>query len=164
MSDSQELRQLPIEAIRSTRAAYSSEETGLSYLRRMVQGPLDIVRREQQLRADGVVSDLASLVRSLPDVLADDGRARGAGRLTTVFGPRHVDPALEGELAAITEPLVGVSHLSDDELVAIVDELEAFERTVSARRLDLHRQIDVLQAELTRRYRTGEASVDALLS
>lgn len=164
MSESHELQELPIEEIRSARAAYVSEETGMSYLRRMVQGPLDIVRREQELRAEGAASDLATLVDSLPDVLADGTRTGGNGRLTSELEPHQVDAELEAELAVITDKLVAVADLSDEDLVTIAGELEVFERVVSARRQELHQHIDALQAELTRRYRTGEASVDSLLS
>jgi hypothetical protein len=34
---------------------------------------------------------------------------------------------------------------------------------VSGQRRDLFERIDALQAEITRRYKTGEASVDSLL-
>ena len=34
---------------------------------------------------------------------------------------------------------------------------------MSRRRRSLHERIDALQAEITRRYRTGEASVESLL-
>lgn len=164
MFESHELQQLPIEEIRTARAAYLVDETGVSYLRRMVQGPLDIVRREQELRAEGAAADLASLVESLPDVLAVGTRPSGNGRLTSELEPRHVDPELEAELNAITDQLVAVADLSDEQLAAVVDQLEAFERRVSDRRHELHQRIDALQAELTRRYRTGEASVDSLLT
>ena len=39
----------------------------------------------------------------------------------------------------------------------------AHEAELSARRRTLHERIDVLQAEITRRYKTGEASVESLL-
>ena len=41
--------------------------------------------------------------------------------------------------------------------------LDQFEQQVSGRRRELHQRIDALQAEITRRYRTGEASVETLL-
>lgn len=41
--------------------------------------------------------------------------------------------------------------------------MEGLEQEVSGVRRRLHAQIDQLQAEITRRYRSGEASVDALL-
>ena len=43
------------------------------------------------------------------------------------------------------------------------EKLSAYEADVSARRKALFEQIDALQAEITRRYKTGEASVESLL-
>ena len=45
----------------------------------------------------------------------------------------------------------------------MADQLAAFEQRVSGHRRDLFERIDALQAEITRRYKTGEASVDSLL-
>lgn len=162
--ESGELQARPIEEVRATRASLMAQETGLSYLRRLVQGPLDIVRKEQQLRTDGAASDTAALIEDLADVLADGPRSGGFGRLPQEIEPSQVDPELEAELAALTDRLVGVTDLSDEDLAAVALELAAFERRVSDRRGGLHTRIDELQAELTRRYQTGEASIDSLLT
>jgi hypothetical protein len=53
--------------------------------------------------------------------------------------------------------------LSDEALHQVHDQLEALEREVSDRRRQFFDRIDTLQAEITRRYRTGEASVESLL-
>ena len=97
MSEHEDLQQVPIGDIRSERTALISEETGLSYLRRMVQGPLDIVRRERELRSAGTTSDLASMVEGLPDVLADGARTGGNGRLSAELEPHEIDPDFEAE-------------------------------------------------------------------
>jgi hypothetical protein len=164
MPESGELQALTIEEVRSTRASLMAEETGLSYLRRLVQGPLDIVRKEQQLRTDGAASDTAALIEDLADVLADGPRSGGLGRLPQEIEPSQVDPELEAELAALTDRLVGVTDLSDEALAAVALDLAAFERRISDRRSLLHTRIDEFQAELTRRYQTGEASIDSLLA
>jgi hypothetical protein len=59
------------------------EEVNLSYTRRLLQGRLDIVRRELQRRAE---HDGRSLVDLLPEILAEKGRgpAHGRGRHQTV--------------------------------------------------------------------------------
>lgn len=158
-----ELRTLPIEEVRASRVEFMAEETGLSYLRRLVQGPLDIVRREQQLRAEGSASDAATLVEDLPGLLADGTRSAGSGRLPQELEPSQIDAELESELSAITDRLLAVDDLSDDELASVAGDLTAFERQVSDRRNELHTRIDALQGELTRRYQTGEASIDSLL-
>jgi hypothetical protein len=141
-------------------------ETGLSYLRRMVQGPLDIVSRELVRReVGGDEADRASLIEELPGILADGPRTPGNGRLMQTLEPTEIDPELSAELDAIVGGgIVGeVTDVDDAALVDLQARLSEFEQRVSGRRQAYFQRIDALQAELTRRYRTGEASVDNLL-
>ena len=141
-------------------------ETGLSYLRRMVQGPLDIVSRELVRReVGGASADRATLIEELPGILADGPRTPGNGRLLQTLEPTELDPELSAELdALIGGGIVGdVTSIDDSTLVDLQDRLTDFEHRVSERRRAYFDRIDALQAELTRRYRTGEASVDNLL-
>ncbi len=141
-------------------------ETGLSYLRRMVQGPLDIVSRELVRReVGGASADRATLIEELPGILADGPRTPGNGRLLQTLEPTEIDPELSAELdAMIGGGIVGdVTSVDDRTLVDLQDRLTDFEHRVSERRRSYFDRIDALQAELTRRYRTGEASVDNLL-
>jgi hypothetical protein len=156
----------PLEQIRSMRAECVEVETGLSYLRRMVQGPLDIVNRELVRREVGDRADLSTLIEELPGILAEGPRPAGVGRLSQQLEPTEVDPELAAELDAILGGgVIGeVTTLDDQALVALQGRLESFELRVSNRRHAYFDQIDALQAELTRRYRTGEATVDGLLS
>jgi anti-sigma-K factor RsiG len=57
-----------------------------------------------------------------------------------------------------------MSELSDQELDALSAALEAFEHDRSHERHELFNRLDALSAELVRRYRDGEASVDGLLA
>jgi hypothetical protein len=57
-----------------------------------------------------------------------------------------------------------VLTLADGELLKLHERLAEFELEVSGRRRAYFDQIDALQAELTRRYRSGEATVDSLLT
>jgi hypothetical protein len=69
------------------------------------------------------------------------------------------------ELDAICDA-TRLAHLPDldtAELAQLAAELTALEAVVSARRHLVFERLDALAAELTRRYRTGAASVDALL-
>ena len=156
----------PMDEVRSMRAACQEVETGLSLLRRVIQGRLDIVGLELARRAEGGdPADLPDLIARLPAVLSDRTRAPGVGRLPQLMTPGELPPELEAELDSI----VASSHLADlpavpdDRLRSLADELAAFEQKVSGQRQALFDRIDALQAEITRRYRTGEASVDALL-
>ena len=160
------IRSLPIGEVRDLRARCIDVETGLSYLRRMVQAPLDLVTREQQRRRDGGgPSEIRELIDSLPEVLSANTRVGGPGRLPTQIGPGEIDPALSDELASIvgSGQLAAIATTDDADLAELASQLEAFERRVSERRRAFHARIDALQAELARRYRTGEATVESLL-
>jgi len=161
-----DLETRPIDQIRSMRAECVDVETGLSYLRRMVQGPLDIVNRELVRREVGDRADRSTLIDELPGILAEGPRPAGVGRLSQQLEPTDVDPELATELDEILGGgVIGdVTTLADDDLIRLQRNLEAFELRVSDRRHAYFDQIDALQAELTRRYRTGEATVDGLLS
>ncbi|HET7653733.1 MAG TPA: hypothetical protein VFK42_11895 [Acidimicrobiales bacterium] len=158
-----DLSTLPLDEIRSRRAALQGDEVGLSYLRRLVQGRLDIVDAAARNRGGSI----ASLVEELPSILGEHVHAPGTGRLPTLMAPSAEDETrLRAELDAIVAPevLTALDRLDDDELAGLVERLNAFEREISERRRDVHHDIDALQAELTRRYKTGEADVESLLT
>lgn len=155
-----------MDEVRAKRAECQEVETGLSLLRRLVQGRLDIVGLELTRRAEGGdPNDLPALIARLPEVLSDRTRSPGVGRLPQIMSPEEVPPELEAELGGI----VGAGHLADlpsvddDHLRAMAEALDSFEQKVSGFRRELFERIDALQEDITRRYRTGEATVDSLL-
>jgi hypothetical protein len=155
----------PMAEVRAMRAECTEIETGLSYLRRLIQGRLDIVGAEQQRRRDGLEpGDLSDLISHLPEILSDRTRAPGFGRLPQFLAPGEIDADLTARLDAIVgaHDLEQVPNLTADELDRVHGELEALEHEVSTRRRELFDRIDALQGEITRRYRTGEASVESL--
>lgn len=157
---------LSIEDVRARRATCKEIETGLSYLRRLVQGRLDVVDAEQARRGDGDAGDdLEALIARLPQLLAGSTRSEGTGRLPSSIGTGTIDAGLQDELdEIITDSRLGEpGNLSDAELETAREALVAFERKVSGLRRTLFDRIDALEAELTRRYKSGEASVDSLL-
>ena len=156
----------PMDEVRAMRTACQEVETGLSLLRRVVQGRLDIVGMELTRRADGGdPGDLPDLIAHLPEVLSDRTHAPGVGRLPQIMAPGDLPADLEAELEGITGAgrLAELPSVDDSELRTLAEALEEFEHKVSRHRQDLFDRIDALQAEITRRYKTGEASVDALL-
>lgn len=156
----------PIDEVRRMRAECQEVETGLSMLRRLVQGRLDIVGVELARRADGGdPADLPDLIARLPQVLSDRTHAPGIGRLPQLMAPGELPPELVAELDAVSGPgtVADLPALADDALRATAEALVAFEQKVSGHRSALFERIDALQAEITRRYKTGEASVDSLL-
>ncbi len=161
------LSTLAIEVVRARRTEATEVEVGLSYVRRLVQGRLDIVLEEAQRRTTGASGgDVADLVERLPGILGENVRAPGIGRLATMMAPVDTEPPEVDRIDSIVDAarLATLPQLNDEELHAIVEQLAEFEREVSARRHALHHVIDQLQEELVRRYKSGEASVDALLS
>jgi hypothetical protein len=157
---------LSLAEIRARRADANEVETDLSYLRRLVQGRLDIVLAEQQRRDAGQEpEDLAELVARLPAILGEHVHAPGLGRLPTLMAPGEPNPELLARLDAILAPdQLGLLHqLSDEALRTATVGLSDLEREVSTQRRAVHELLDRLQEEIIRRYQTGEANVDSLL-
>jgi hypothetical protein len=157
---------LSLEEVRGRRMACSETEVGLSYLRRLVQGRLDIVMAEVNRRLDGGEPvNVSELVDQLPRILGDHTRAPGPGRLATLIAPAALDDEGPAELERIVSA-GKLAHLGDvppEALAGIVDQLNAFEREVSLQRRQMHDVLDRLQEEVVRRYKSGEATVDGLL-
>lgn len=161
----EDLTALSMEALRALRNDGQAVEVGLSYLRRVAQGRLDIVAAEQRRRTDGADPvDREHLVESLSDILGDHLVAPGNGRLPQLLGP-DLEELDTSELDAIAGPnrLGNLEGCSDDDLATLVEKLSSYEARVSAKRRALFEEIDAAQAEITRRYKTGEASVETLL-
>ncbi len=161
-----DLTAISIERVRAMRAECDELETGLSMLRRIVQGRLDIVGLELGRRRDGGrPGDLAALIEQLPEVLAGHSRTEGPGRLPARFTPAEPDASLRAELDGIADEaaLRSLPEIGSERLEALTASLYELEQRVSAQRRELHRRLDALQAELVRRYRTGEATVEELL-
>lgn len=154
----------PIDEVRARRSELQAVETGLSYLRRVVQGRIDIVAAERHRRSGGGdPADLTSLIDELPAILAEHLRAPGVGRLPSGVEEGSVDPDLAARVDDATVATDRLAALDDAELATLAARLTDIERDVSERRRELFAAIDVLQADLTRRYRTGEADVESLL-
>lgn len=154
-----------LQEVRSRRDVATETETGLSYLRRIVQGRLDIVVAEQRHREHGERADVSELVDELPSILSGNVHAPGLGRLPALIGPGEIDHTLEHRLEEIlpASHLAQLPDLSDDELRSAATDLTEFERSVSTQRRAVLDVLDRLQDEIVRRYRTGEATVDSLL-
>ena len=156
-----------LEDLRAMRQECQEVETGLSLLRRMVQGHLDIVGTEVARRAEGAApGDRTDLLARLPDVLADRTQAPGPGRLSPLLVPEALDPELEAELDGLVGQGAALdpSTLDDDALTEAAAGLTALEARVSGHRKALFGALDAVEAEIARRYREGDASVDTLLA
>ncbi len=153
-----------IDDLRSTRDACQAFEAGLSFIRRMVQGRLDIVGAEVSRRRMGERPlDSAGLVATLPELLSD-GPSAGSARAMGVN-----QPEIDEELIAQLDGIVGANDLtelgtmSDELLDTVARRLGDLERVISDHRQRLHGHIDAIQGEIIGRYRRGDADVDSLL-
>ena len=158
----QGLRDLPLADVRELRTEAEQEEVDLSYIRRMIQGRLDILRAELNRREGNGGQDL---VEGLAAILADEPRApaRGLGRHTTLEPSRADSHRRYVEALVADVDLSDVSARTTDELAHAMRTLSEEEQGLSSKRRAVQRVMDACSAEITRRYRDGEADVDALL-
>lgn len=156
------LRSGSLEDARALRAEAEQEEVDLSYVRRLIQGRMDIVRAELN-RREG--PGTGTLVENLAQVLADEprGSAHGLGRHSTVE-PSRVDSHRRYVEALVADvDLSDTASRSTDELHHAMRVLSDEEQVVSAKRRMVQSVMDACSAEIARRYREGEADVGALL-
>ncbi len=156
------LESLPLEEVRRLRLEAQQEEADLSYIRRLLQGRIDIVRAELARR--GKEGEHGSVVDQLPEILADDQPLRSSSARHITVQPSRVDEhRREVEKLVADVGISDVTSQSDEQLRAALEVLAQHERRVSRTRQAVQRVTDACNAEIARRYRDGEASVDDLL-
>lgn len=155
----------PIEDVRAMRDECRAVEDKVSYRRRIIQGRLDIVAADLRRRAEGgSPAELGALVEQLPDILSDKGGARGTGRLPSGLIPPDDDDLTDDlDLVAGPDTLGHLADMSDDQVAVLARTVGDLERQASDGRKALFGRIDALNAELARRYGTGEADPARLL-
>jgi len=158
---------LSLDDIRRMRAECQEAEASLSYLRRLIQGRMDIVHAYLERPAGSDAPDLSSVVDNLAGILAGPGRPSGPGRNPVLYSPDTEDmegltTELDGILGA--DQIGRLDDLDDTRLRELANRLRDLENRVSGERHGLHERIDSLQAELVERHKSGRASVDGLLS
>jgi hypothetical protein len=162
------LAEMSLDEVRLRRDECQDLENAVSYVRRVAHGRLDIVGTELTLRAGDDTAGLAELVERLPDALADRARASGLPQRAAqaLEPPDDLVAPIMADLDAIVGPgqLGSLPDAETQSLEATVAGLQAFESDISQKRRELHDIIDELQAEIGRRYQTGEVSVDSLLN
>jgi hypothetical protein len=143
----------PLDELRRMHEECLEVETELSYVRRLAQARIDIVRAELDRRAAG--GTVGDLVSALPEILSDD-HPRAAPEHSRL--PRHLAPApsipwrrgLEHLISDAT--LVNLPTISDEALRETLDKLALLEEESSTRRHELHAVIDAIEAELAARH------------
>nr|WP_308042212.1 ABC transporter substrate-binding protein [Streptomyces sp. 8L] len=184
---------LRLPELRALRRDSQRDEADLSYLRRLLQGRIDILRDELSRRTEraertersertgpeaspgagpdapvagpGPGGPATSMVVRLAEILSDAPSShRTSARHVTLSTPRGAECR---RLAAETLAEVELSDLAartDEELHAAMRRFVRNEQQISRRRHLLQRTVDGCSAEIARRYREGEAQVDDLLT
>jgi hypothetical protein len=122
-------------------------ETEVSYVRRLTQARIDILRAEVQRRERG--ESMEDLIRALPQILADPG-PRGtpaSSHLPLQLAPNE-DSEWSSELAEFDGVLANLPSLSDGELADSIARLQTVEREVSTERRALHGVLDRIDLRL----------------
>ncbi|MEU7584123.1 hypothetical protein AB0B50_41815 [Streptomyces sp. NPDC041068] len=163
-----DLAALRLPELREVRRAAQQDEADLSYVRRLLQGRIDILRAEIARRSQPhppAPEPEAPLVARLPEILTDaPARHRSSARHVTLGTPHGEEyRLLATEMLAEVE-LSDLAARTDDELHTAMGRLVRYEQQVSRRRQLLQRTTDDCSAEIARRYREGEAQVDDLLT
>lgn len=155
---------LSLPELRALRAELQEQDDVVSYVRRMAQVRLDLVRAEQGRRSGAGAVATGDITGDLSSILSSH-LVGGAAR-----PPRPTDDYSGHPLAVELEQLcdecgsTDLAALDDAELGEYETRLSAFEAARSAERKDLFGRVDALSAELVRRYRDGEADVSGLLA
>ncbi|MDH6118230.1 hypothetical protein ABH930_003469 [Kitasatospora sp. GAS204A] len=163
---------LALDELRTLRRDALEQEADLSYLRRLLQGRVDILRAELDRRTLDVRlcppkpdAGWQTLLHRLPQILADaPSNVRQSARHLTLGTPRGEQYQAQADALMGDVQLADLAAHASAELLAALDRLTAHEREVSGRRQLLQRTADGCGAEITRRYREGEARVDDLLA
>jgi hypothetical protein len=159
MTETPDPAELSLADLRGLRQQLQLEDDAVSYARRVSQARLDMVKVEQMHRSDVDGGEAADDLRAVLSQHLTGGPARP---------PRPTEDLSDHPLAIELDELcarLGFGHLKDlddAELSTLFEALAEFERRVSSDRRERFDRLDALSAELVRRYRDGEASIDTL--
>jgi hypothetical protein len=159
------LRDKAMEELRAMRDEAREGENELSFERRLCHARMDILTAELQRRTGSGGDDL---LERLPQILATEGARREdplPARAPNFSIPRNADvPRRRIEEIIGERTLARLSTLQSEEIREIVRSLEEHEKTVSARRRAVHEVMDLIQAEIVRRYQSEEADPTSALA
>jgi hypothetical protein len=162
----EDLESVVLGELRARRDMCGDLDVELSYYRRMLHGRMDLLSFELRRRRG---EETRSLMDALPEILAGDleplpPRHPGDGRTIPIEAPdlpavgrRVVDRALGDDF------LARLPQLSDGDLEETGAMLAEVEEEVSRQRRAVFDALDLIQDELTRRYREGLADPADLL-
>ena len=159
------LSERSLDEIREMREECRAGENELSFERRLCQARLDILQAELD-RRDGKGS--GDLMDRLPQILAAEAPQETDMPLPSRAPDFSIPRSADVERRRVDEivgeqTLARLQDISKDEIKSIMTTLAEHERNLSARRRQVHEVMDVLQAEIVRRYTSGEADPTAAL-
>jgi hypothetical protein len=154
-----------IEELRELREECREAENEISFERRLSQARIDILTAEISRREGG---SQVELVNRLPEILGGEERRQGNSplpdRAPDFSIPRNADvPRRRVEEIVGEQTLARLSELDVDEVRGIIENLARHESNLSAIRRRIHTVMDELQAEIVRRYTSGEADPTSAL-
>lgn len=155
---------ITLEDLRGRRQLCDGLDTELSYYRRLLHGRMDLLSFELRRRSG---EETRSLIDALPEILAGNesqDTASWTGRAIPVSipdlpdeGKRAIDRVLRDDF------LSRLPDLDTEEVERIQALLADVEGEISDQRRIVYDRYELLQGELTRRYRDGLADIDELL-
>jgi len=163
-----DLEKKSLEELRAMRDECREGENELSFERRLCQARIDILSAEMERRT-GAGGGSTDILDDLPQILATDtvgarGESHIPDRAPDFSVPRNVDvPRRRVEEIAGEQTLARLSSMSTEEIRGLIASLGEHEAGVSARRREVQTVVDGIQAEIVRRYVSGEADPTAAL-
>ncbi|MFZ1488314.1 MAG: hypothetical protein WAS51_00085 [Ilumatobacteraceae bacterium] len=146
--------ELALDDLKAERAALQAEEDAVSFVRRVAQGRLDLVRAESRRRDGEGDAELSGELTAILGRQVAAGSARPP-RPTVLPADDHLLRELDSLCAELG--FEDLAALDDAGLARLAEGISGFERDRSGERHELFERIDALTAELVRRYRDGAA-------
>jgi hypothetical protein len=138
-----------LDELRAKREDAEQEEVDLSYVRRLIQGRIDIAEAERRRRASG---SEGSILDQLVDILTDDNASTtGSGRHLDVEPSRVAEHRRVVERVVSDARISDVSALTDDQLEGALRVLREHEEHASGLRRDVQTVVDTLSDAIGRR-------------
>ena len=140
-------------------------ENELSFERRLCQARIDILSAELDHRAGRVEGDVMSrLAQILTDEDTDGPDTPLPTRMPDLSVPASaLRPRRRVEEIVGSDTLAKLTKLPETEIRSSIESLADHEKGLSARRKTVHEVLDAIQAEIVRRYTTGEEDPSKLL-
>jgi RsiG-like len=152
---------LPLDELRRLRAELQLEDDAVSYARRVAQARLDLVGTAQARRDRPHDSEWRGDLEAVLSQHLTGGASRPPRPADDLSGS---DVAIELEAICSAHGFSRLDDLDGPALDELGRALEDYEQRISSDRRSRFERIDALTAELVRRYRDGEATVDTLLA